>query len=128
MASKVFPKRLLDVLLFEVDRRWSRKVVTFRHAAGVTTTFYPGQVLEIITSKYNPVVTAGNAVAVLAEQLNDVPTATDVSALVIVRGAIVDGDELTHGLVAATVNAALEALPVPILVSTESTKQNSMAS
>lgn len=117
MAVKTEPPRVHDVLLYETDQRYTRREVTFRHSAGVDTTFEVGQGLITSSSKRVPV--SGDTIdAILAQRLVLVPTATDVLRVAVwVKGPLIlNQDALVLASGHETANkAALELLAMHLV-------------
>jgi hypothetical protein len=113
MPTKTEPKRMQDVLVWETNPNYCRKLRTFRHSVGSTTSFDPGLVTEVSAAKEIPVATAGNAAGILLQTVKDLATATDLNNVLFLKKgpALVNYDQLNfNGVVAATAWAALNVL------------------
>lgn len=86
-------KTLSDLLVY--SERGTRDQVTFRHASGNTRNFNIGQTLRLSGSQYIPSATSA-CDAVLMQNLQDVPTGTDVPRVdvLVIGPAILIRDEL----------------------------------
>lgn len=95
MTIKTEPKRVHDLLLFEVDQRFCRESVTVANDTGAAATFVIGQTLELDTNHYD--VADGTAFnAILLENLDELANGASVAKVaVLVRGpALVNASEL----------------------------------
>lgn len=129
MNTKTEPKRLEDVVVWESNYNYTRKLRTFRHSVGSTTSFDPGLVTEVSGGKEIPLATAANAAGILIQTVTALATATDLlNVLFLKRGpALVNYDQLNfNGQTAATAWAALQALNPPIEAYVQPTQQTAM--
>jgi len=131
MAATVREKVVSDLLKFETDQRYNRKVVTFINETGDAAAFEIGQMLELSSANYAPIVSGQtDPVALLLENLPEMADDATASATVLVRGpAVVDKAQIISPDSGATLLSQLAALEVlgivakdePTLTTTQTT-------